>query len=171
MPNRNRAKYDAALEMIAAGRWLLDPVAGSIKDSAGQPIGSVTDGGYVQLWVRCGDGRRRQVYVHVVVWESVHGPIANPLMEVNHINGCKTDYRLSNLELITTGENHLHAYRTGLIRRLTGERHPLAKLSAGDIAEIRRLKMAGRSHAQIAAGLGISKSHVGNILRGHRWAA
>ena len=43
--------------------------------------------------------------------------------EVNHIDGNKTNTQVSNLEWMTSSENQLHAYRTGLDKSTTKRRN------------------------------------------------
>lgn len=43
--------------------------------------------------------------IHRLVWEAFNGPIPED-MQVNHINENKTDNRLENLNLLTSGDNH-----------------------------------------------------------------
>jgi len=43
-------------------------------------------------------------FVHRVLWEAHYGPIARN-MQVHHINGCKKDNRIENLELLDVGEH------------------------------------------------------------------
>lgn len=57
--------------------------------------------------------------------------------EVNHIKGIKTDNRYHQLEWVTSQENQLHAFRTGLQVSHKGEAHGQAKLSERDIRYIR----------------------------------
>ena len=69
-------------------------------------------GGYwrVEMWR---GGRRRSMRVHLVVAETFIGP--RPLgQETNHRDGDKSNARVENLEYVTRGENHAHAYRIGL---------------------------------------------------------
>lgn len=92
-----------------------DPEAGLIYGKRlKRAVGRVNGRGYVEI--------SAMGYVdvaHRMIWASVHGPIPDG-MQINHINGIKTDNRIENLELVTASENTKHAYRLGL-RNATGE--------------------------------------------------
>lgn len=91
--------------------FLVDTVDGLVFGSRGEPIGSKVHG-YIRI-----DGGSTDdgcsTGAHRVVFEAVHGPIAEGL-EVNHINGIKDDNRLVNLEAVTSQENVQHAIAMGL---------------------------------------------------------
>ena len=61
------------------------------------------------------DEKQSGRYVHRMVAEAFLGPREG--MEVNHINGDKTDNRVENLEWVTPSQNILHSLANGLTRR------------------------------------------------------
>jgi hypothetical protein len=62
-------------------------------------------GGYSAVNIRV-NGKRKTAYTHHLVCEVFLGYIAKRgLMSINHINGCKNDPRLANLEVITHRRN------------------------------------------------------------------
>lgn len=79
--------------------------------------------------------------------------------DVNHRNGNKHDNRLANLEYLSRGDNHRHAYRTGL-------RPPVgAKLTRTQVSEIRSLRGQATQQA-IGRRFGVSRSTIGKIFKG-----
>jgi len=59
--------------------------------------------------------------------------------------------------------------RNGIVS-LPGERNPAAKLTLGDVAEIRRLASCGIPQRRLASIFAVSQSQVGNIVRRQAWA-
>lgn len=168
----NMDKYRRAQQRIRSGDWVADAEAGLIYNARGQRIGSVMSSGYIFLSMTPalhGAGNQN-VYAHRVIWESLHGPIPDGL-RVNHINGCKADNRIANLELVTESENMRHAHRVGLNRSLHGEASPNARISRVEVQRIRERAAAGETQQSIADAVGLSRQQVGRIVRGERWAA
>ena len=164
-------KYTRAQARIASGLWKVDAATGIVTGQRG-PIGSLNSCGYVFLTMSQGRGKTNQnALAHRVIWESVHGPIPDGLT-INHINGVKTDNRLSNLELMTAAENSRHAHRTGLASGASGgERHPMAQLTQVEVDDIRQRVASGERQCDVALGLGLSRQQVSSIVRRRSWAA
>ena len=71
------------------GKWYLSP-------------GTIDHWGY-RVW-----NRRRKLHKgHHMVWQVVHG--YKPTMDIDHINGDKSDNSISNLRLATRGQNNSNA--------------------------------------------------------------
>jgi len=81
--------------------------------------------------------------------------------EVNHIDGNRMNYALSNLEWVTPSENMKHAYKNGLLGGTFGKgsKHQLRKLSLQDIFNIRTLRKQGLKLREIASQFNISIRH------------
>lgn len=182
---RNRRGYDCALQRIRDGRWVIDPEAATIWSApAGRLLNpGVSRWGYrmVSIW----DPKfktRRMIFLHRVVWESVHGPIDDPHLEINHMDGDKLNNSLCNLELVTPFENTWHAARLGLINgRLPqpGDEHSIpdptvtrnhVRLTAAQVIEIRVQLSQGATQKSVAGRYGVSQAQISKIWRGDSWA-
>lgn len=164
-------KYTRAQERISSGLWKIDTSTGTVTGQRG-PIGSLNSSGYIFLSMSQGTGKPNQnALAHRVIWESAHGPIPDGLT-INHINGIKTDNRLSNLELMTRAENSRHAHRTGLASGASGgEQHPMARLTQALVDDIRSRITSGKRQCDVANELGISRQQVNSIVLRRSWAA
>lgn len=69
--------------------------------------------GYLYVSVSPNGRKRKAKKVHRLV-AAAFIPTDNYELQVNHINGIKTDNRPENLEWCSPKENHLHALKTGL---------------------------------------------------------
>lgn len=154
--------------LLVHGTFLVDPEAGLIWGRRRLPLGSLDSAGYLQLDLRSkGFGLPS---VARTVWEAVHGPIPAGL-EINHRNGRKIDNRLANLELVTRSGNMLHAFATGLKRPKVGEDHPMHKLTAEQVREIRAGLAAGSSRRALAFRFGVARRTIAGIALGESWKA
>ena len=122
--------------------------------------------GYIRMSLRDGSNRRQR-YAHVLVALAFLGPCPQG-KEVNHINGIKTDNRLGNLEYLTSGENQVHAFRTGLKQPSNGEHHYGSKLTNDQVLRIRSYE-GWFTQNELAAMFGVSQPNIGMILRRLTW--
>lgn len=90
-------------------------------------------------------------------------------LEVNHIDGNKSNNNLENLEWCTPSENQKHAFRTGLQKARKGEKSNFSKLSLEQVNLIFELREKGLTQKQIAEQIGCSRSNISYILNKKTW--
>ena len=120
----------------------------------------------VSLWV---DGICHTRKVHRLVAIAF---IPNPagLETVNHIDGIKSNNAVANLEWLSVGENHRHAFNTGL--HSIGEKRKAGrkvKLTNSDIPIIREMIANGIGNSEIGKSFGVSCGCIYSIRVGKSW--
>ncbi len=92
----------------------------------------------------------KSVRTHRVVWEAFNGKI--PIgMEIDHVDEDRSNNKLSNLRLLTIGENRSRAKRS---------------VTDKQIEDIRYLKSLGYRQLDIAKEVGVSQPVVSRVLNG-----
>lgn len=164
----NRHAYDTAAWLVHTKAWTVDPHTGTVRGRNGRPIGSISGRGYLRAPLNVA-GHQRFVYLHRVVYEATYGPIPEGL-EIDHINGQKTDNRLCNLELVTSAENTRRARATGLLNDV-GYDNPRASMNPHLVDHLRRVgARSGMSYRQLSNWYKVSPSTIGRVLTGRRYA-
>jgi len=116
---------------------------------------------YVLLY---GRGPKKTIKVHRLVATA----FVDGSGSVDHINADRLDNRASNLRFCTPAENSANMRRLG--RQARGEKNSHAKLTAADVAEIRRIYAAGGvSQPTLAKRYGVTHPMIGFIVRREAW--
>jgi len=105
--------------------------------------------------------------IHRLVAQTFIGPIP-PKMDINHLNGVKTDNRAENLEICTRQRNRIHAVETGLVTEI-GINHRSAKLNEELVRKARQMKKDGHTTSAISRVIGVNHTSTTKVLNGVTW--
>lgn len=144
-------------------------------------------------WIAYGDGRKRfykgrvlkpslnrdgypvvnlglgkSVRVHCIVAGAFIGDRPKGL-DINHVDGCKANNHVSNLEYATRGQNICHAFANGLSIASRGELSGKALLTEAKVLEIRDLLSQGYTNRAVAKMFGVSKDAISHIRLRKTW--
>lgn len=152
---------DAVLEMIRQGviEVRLDGTVWKLRNLNAMPLAAPrrvetkSKRGYLVVKV-CIANKQFALSAHRLVWTVVNGPIPDGL-DVNHKDGDRTNNSPSNLELLSRGDNHRHAYRE--LGRPLASSMPAPKLESM-IEPAKELRAQGLSFREIGDRLGISQT-------------
>jgi len=155
---------------------------GRIRRSENKRISVTADhpSGYRQIAMH-NNGVRRTQKIHRMVYEAWVGPIP-PGMQINHLNGIKSDNRIENLEMCTPQQNIEHSVRTGLLPRgdrhhfvkrpetiPRGTNHHASKLTDELALQIYLEGASAKNLNQLAAKYGMSWGAIYSLMNGKTW--
>ena len=133
---------------------------------------AISKDGYPQTMLKKSDGTYVSKKIHKLVAIAFFGESD---LHVNHIDGIKTNNKVSNLEYCTISENIKHAYNLGLIKPKKGSLNGNSKLTESDVLFIRnQAKERGRYYGrkELAKKFNVSESQIKDIVTRRRniWA-
>jgi transposase len=124
---------------------------------------SKNPGGYLSVY----DNQDKKSYrLHRMVAELFVDGFSEKLV-VNHVDGNKTNNHFKNLEWVTSSENTIHAYETGL--KSKGSSTKWATLDESAVVEIKEAILSGVPAQRLAEKYQVSPGTISNLKLGRAW--
>lgn len=164
---RSVSGYEGLYEVSSYGRVRsLDRVAENNNKLKGRLLSPRKhSGGYVRVSL-CKRGNVLDFFIHRLVAKTF---IANPREgnQVNHINGNKTDNRVSNLEWVNDQQNKAHAWGIGLHKKTLQAFKKSHKTKARPILCVEK-GFIYSSASEAARALGLKRGNIHMVAKGKR---
>lgn len=121
--------------------------------------------GYISVALRKNGHKTKNYLMHRLL-AAAFIPNPNNYEYVNHINGKKSDNRISNLEWCTASQNTQHAWNTGLQSSVINK---VGKLKENEVIELYTLFRYGHKVSWLSKEFNITKYTIYAITRGSLW--
>ena len=129
--------------------------------------GGVAKNGYVVVRLKWEDGKYRTRTIHSLIADAFLGPRPPWHQEIRHLDGNKRNNTASNLAWGTIADNQ--GDPDAVAKRRRGDASNLAKLTASQARDARRMRAEGVSAREIAARFGVSVQAITHIIAGRSW--
>ena len=128
--------------------------------------GRPTHDGYLKVALQR-EGRRQNACVHRVIYEAFMGQIPEGL-EIDHLDFCRTNNRLANLEAVNRQVNTERSFIKGR-DMARGSKQGRAAFTEITVAAIRRRVASGEAQNAIAAEFGVTPTAINCIVKRKTW--
>lgn len=122
--------------------------------------------GYFRAHLTDANGKESTQRIHRLVLLAFVGPCPEG-HECSHLDGCRTNNRLSNLAWETVLQNHARKLEHGT--QAKGERIKSSKLTAAQVQDIRARVAARETHASVAKRYGLHVNYIWRLITNQRW--
>ena len=145
-------------------RYLISPVGKIFSLNSNKYLKPHTNPqGYYQVHLWKSGNRYPKLIARLVAQAFISNPENKP--EINHKDGIKANNDISNLEWVTSSENQLHSYSTGLNKRSPKSGKPKVPVKVYDY-KTGNFKSTQPSLHAAARRYGISQGNISNVLVG-----
>lgn len=130
-------------------------------------IATFSNNGYQTVSIKPDNKKRQSILVHRLMALTFLSPNNDPLPSnvwVNHKDGNKQNNKLSNLELTTPRENHIHARDVLKRRYVRGVENGMSKLTNEAAEAIRQLFNLGWSQHKLSRAFQVTQPAICNII-------
>ena len=147
------------------GRVFSDARGGELRERATR----LNQKGYKYTFLTNGKNVKKTAIIHRLVAEYFL-PNYDKNLQVNHIDGDKTNNKVENLEMVTGLENMRHASEHHLLKNVCGEKHYKTTLTNEDVIEIRKKYMPKvYTMKMLADEYNVTKKSISAIINRRTW--